>query len=450
METLATLDIINLIEKNPVTRLSGDYHHKLVNKVKETFTESQQQLFLSSFYCYLNCDSKDFVISLDNVWKWVGFSRKDAAKKVFLKHFIENVDYVINKNVPPIGGTLQNTGEKFNETILMTVRTFKKFCIKAKTKKADEIHDYYLKMEELLQETIDEETEELRMRLLKDTSENEKVLLVNSSKKRLIYLGLVEKNLVKFGYTKDIESRVRTHKKDFDSFVLKYTIHTDNYIELEEFIKESCNNGMLKDKRVVKEIKGKNQTELIRLDEKFKMENLYEEVIGLNDILEERKRLGFNETIVRLQRDNKRLREENEELRKELMKDGVDLVEKTMSKCRSKKMKEDLPKFKYFLDYLEYFMEKNKQEEKMMLTDTEFFKDYFEYIKRAYSVIYSFKRQKFCLEILRCPSITNDRKTLEKDDPKYKRGRDNRVKVKKIWLEDSMKKWIRENKIIYK
>ena len=47
----------------------------------------------------------------------------------------------------------------------MTIRTFKKFCMKAKTKKADEIHDYYLKMEELLQETIEEETEELRNQL---------------------------------------------------------------------------------------------------------------------------------------------------------------------------------------------------------------------------------------------------------------------------------------------
>ena len=45
------------------------------------------------------------------------------------------------------------------------MNTFKKFCIKAGTKKADEIHDYYIKLEELLQQTINEETNELRLQL---------------------------------------------------------------------------------------------------------------------------------------------------------------------------------------------------------------------------------------------------------------------------------------------
>ena len=38
------------------------------------------------------------------------------------------------------------------ETFMLNVETFKKFCLKAGTKKADEIHDYYIKLEELLQE----------------------------------------------------------------------------------------------------------------------------------------------------------------------------------------------------------------------------------------------------------------------------------------------------------
>lgn len=33
---------------------------------------------------------------------------------------------------------------------MLKVNTFKKFCLKAGTKKADEIHDYYLKLEETL------------------------------------------------------------------------------------------------------------------------------------------------------------------------------------------------------------------------------------------------------------------------------------------------------------
>ena len=80
------LDIVKLIEKNPITRLSKDYQNNLINKIKSKFSEGQQQLFVASFFCYLNYNSKnEFIIDLDNVWKWIGFSRKDPAKVVIDK-----------------------------------------------------------------------------------------------------------------------------------------------------------------------------------------------------------------------------------------------------------------------------------------------------------------------------------------------------------------------------
>ena len=47
----------------------------------------------------------------------------------------------------------------------MTINCFKKFCLKAGTKKAEEIHEYYIKMEETLHEIIEEESNELRLQL---------------------------------------------------------------------------------------------------------------------------------------------------------------------------------------------------------------------------------------------------------------------------------------------
>jgi hypothetical protein len=49
---------------------------------------------------------------------------------------------------------------------MLSIRTFKLFCIKACTKKADEIHRYYIKLEEILQDILQEETNELKMQLL--------------------------------------------------------------------------------------------------------------------------------------------------------------------------------------------------------------------------------------------------------------------------------------------
>ena len=69
---LQPLNIVSLIEANPITKLTATYQVKILEKIKERFTSFEQQLFLSSFYCYLNYhQTLDFVIDLDNVWKWL-------------------------------------------------------------------------------------------------------------------------------------------------------------------------------------------------------------------------------------------------------------------------------------------------------------------------------------------------------------------------------------------
>jgi len=54
----------------------------------------REQLFVSSIYCFLNHHTtNDYVIDLDNIWPWLGFSQKDAAKRVLEKNFTEGSDY---------------------------------------------------------------------------------------------------------------------------------------------------------------------------------------------------------------------------------------------------------------------------------------------------------------------------------------------------------------------
>ena len=88
---MTELNIVELIEKNPITKLSNNYNNKLLNKIKENFNELEQKLFVSSFYCYLNYDKNiDFVIDLDDIWKWLGFSQKISAKRVIVSVFANN------------------------------------------------------------------------------------------------------------------------------------------------------------------------------------------------------------------------------------------------------------------------------------------------------------------------------------------------------------------------
>ena len=179
------LNIVQLFEKNPLTRLNKTYESKLINKIKNNFSDSQQQLFVGSFYFYLNYNNKtDFVVDFDSVWKWTGFTRKSDGKRVLEKNFTIEVDYQIQKAAAEVGGAAFNINEngknlggagQNKEKIMLTINTFKKFCLKANTKKADEIHEYYIKLEELLQETLNEETKELKLQL--ENSNNEKTKL---------------------------------------------------------------------------------------------------------------------------------------------------------------------------------------------------------------------------------------------------------------------------------
>ena len=159
------LNIVELIEKNPITRLSSDYNVKMLTKIKEQFTEFEQQMFLSSFYCYLNHHPiNDFVIDLDNVWEWMGFKQKVNAKTLLEKNFVIDKDYkksllLQQKRSPSVKGG-QN-----KEIFLLNLKTFKSMCLKAGTKKADEIHEYYLKMEQIIQEVVNEESSEMKKQL---------------------------------------------------------------------------------------------------------------------------------------------------------------------------------------------------------------------------------------------------------------------------------------------
>jgi hypothetical protein len=156
-----TINIVTLIEENPNTKLSKLYQGKLINKLKDNFSTEDQQLFISSFYCYLNYKSNDFVIDLDDIWKWLGFSQKIRAKELLERNFKLDFDYKLVFSLPGENSKGGRPSDKF----MMNIKTFKKMCLKANTSKANDIHEYYIKLEETLHELIDEESNELRLQL---------------------------------------------------------------------------------------------------------------------------------------------------------------------------------------------------------------------------------------------------------------------------------------------
>jgi hypothetical protein len=263
-----SVDIVNLIESNPVTKFSGDYQSKLIEKVKKNFTNYEQQLFLSSFYCYLKYDfNSDFVIDLDNVWKWLGFSQKDAAKRVIEKNFRVNIDYKIlvslqreQRFAPQVDGAKKdNRGGHNKEIIMLNIETFKKFCLKAGTKKADEVHDYFIKLESIIFETTKEECYELKeqLKLIEDNKnkeleeklkkqkeiEKEKYLLKHFSNVGDIVYIIKTKSyengfyIVKIGESrKGVQYRYSEHKSNYEECLLLDCFEVDKCKDFETFL----------------------------------------------------------------------------------------------------------------------------------------------------------------------------------------------------------------------
>ena len=278
------LDIVKLIENNPITKLSNDYNIKLLTKIKTNFSDFEQQLFLSSFYCYLNHNQiNDFVIDLDNVWKWLDFCQKQRAKELLEKTFIIDKDYKCLLTLE--SEQKKGRGGHNIKKIMLNIDTFKKLCLKAQTKKADKIHEYYIKLEQILQETINEECIELKLQL-----QNKDKLIIQKQKEieqalisqfpvntECIYFGIIdntnenEEKLIKFGHTNDLSNRVSYHHKHYINFNLKNAFRVQNKVEIENLIKS---HPKIKPQLRTIKINDKNKTEIIAYNNSFTIDKL--------------------------------------------------------------------------------------------------------------------------------------------------------------------------------
>jgi|688.fasta_scaffold148175_2 hypothetical protein len=352
-----SLNIIELIENNPITKLSNTYQGNLLTKIKEQFTDTEQQLFVSSFYCYLNYNQKnDFVIDLDDVWKWLGFSQKVKAKTLLEKHFTIDIDYKISLS-QQVKRSDHIKGGNNKETIMLTIRTFKLFCLKAGTKKAEQIHEYYIKLEEILQEIVQEESNELKLQLDQKTvqlkqktvqlenqiilSEEEKLKVREKTlleqfppNTQCFYYGFIdnlsEKNerLIKFGNSNFLKNRVSAHKNTYLNFRLVNVFKVENKIQIENAMKE---HPLFKERQRTITLTSKKYIELLNINNlslddldktikniitqlEYSPENyikLLEDNRVLKLKLEKANQINNTENVFILQTENSRLKLEN-------------------------------------------------------------------------------------------------------------------------------------------
>ena len=254
------VDIKTLIQTSDINIYDNT---KLIDKLKEHFSEEEQKLYVSNLFLYLNYHPEnDFVVNLDNVWKFIGFSNKANGKRTLENNFTKNKDYKIvflnskkkQKNIVlkpaspngEAGPLIKNLGGAGlnEENIMLNINTFKKLCLKSNTRNADKIHDYYIRLEMIYNELIKEQLKEKDKLLLekneqlietKKRLENKTKLAVkkwyNQDPGHTIYGYInLNNNLITIGKSKNIKSRESdyiTHNPDGEMFYIRKCYNCD-------------------------------------------------------------------------------------------------------------------------------------------------------------------------------------------------------------------------------
>jgi phage anti-repressor protein/predicted GIY-YIG superfamily endonuclease len=192
--------------------------------------------FIEDFYKltdYKEINNNEMTIDLNNVVKWLKIIKKNA-KDTLTKSYIKDVDYKIIKN-----NKIKGSGGHNKETILMTINCFKKFCQLTKSIKGNEVREYFINVEGLLNKYKNYIIKGMEDKIGK-LEKNLKPKI--NPEKGLIYIfqtpNTPENSLYKIGRTKDLKQRLVSHQSPLshDINVLFY-YESDNIVEIEKCIK---------------------------------------------------------------------------------------------------------------------------------------------------------------------------------------------------------------------
>jgi len=92
-----------------------------------------------------------FPVDFDQAWQWIGYSRKDSAKRILTENFAQDADFTsFHKTVErEIGATIR-------EEIMLTVECFKSFCMMAGTEQGKKVRAYFIECERRLRLQIEQ------------------------------------------------------------------------------------------------------------------------------------------------------------------------------------------------------------------------------------------------------------------------------------------------------
>lgn len=218
--------------------------------------------FIKDFYAIAKEDYKENekVIDFEIVCEWLNV-RKDHLKRLLIKNFEKEYDYIINKT------TIKHVKDKKVSTmnkILITSNCFKEICMLSQSKKAKEVRKYFIEMEKLISryyETIKDEMYK-KIGLLKI---NQKPKI--NTKGGIIYILKAlntEETLYKLGKTNNLKNRLKTYNSgNANSVEPIFILKVGDIDSVENCIKNACKKFQYRKYKEVYEIDLKVLKEVI-------------------------------------------------------------------------------------------------------------------------------------------------------------------------------------------
>jgi hypothetical protein len=216
--------VSNIITKNNI--LEDD---QLINLIKNKFKENDMKIFELNYNIYKTFKDKknDFIIDFDEIYEFIGFTQKGNAKRLLLKEFQANKDYIISlfQQEKQIGGHNK-------EYILLNINCFKRYCLLASTQQSKKIYDYYIIMEEIIMEYIESKIDEKNKLLIeKDTIIKQKDIQLQNITN--IKFKAINKNKYIYIFSTDIENIYKVGRTK-NTYIRKKNLQTANVNDIQE------------------------------------------------------------------------------------------------------------------------------------------------------------------------------------------------------------------------
>lgn len=207
--------------------------------------------FVDDFFDILDTSSSTielFSVSLDVIAKWLGVP-KGKLMETLKESYIENEHYIVRQAPRPISTTSNsNRGGHNYKLVLLTIDTFKRLCMRSRSKKAEDVRTYFIELDNF----VTMYTERILIGLLTKLN---KARNKNGDGSGWIYIFRLKDDIFKLGQTQNLIDRLRAYNTGrIDDVEILASLQTKNRKQVEQCVKTFVQSKRFKKRKELYEV----------------------------------------------------------------------------------------------------------------------------------------------------------------------------------------------------